>query len=60
MGGQCVPDSAIVPEDREIMTPERYEKTLADNPELYVHPQHMTPERCKSMHWKLPEAEPEK
>ena len=42
------------------MTPERYESILAENPELYVHPQHMTSDRCKSMHWKLTEAEQEK
>ena len=58
MSDQCVPDDEPLHEDLNLMTPERYESILAENPELYVHPSNMKPERCNSMHFKLPEPEP--
>ena len=38
---------------------ENYDKTLERNPELFVHPMDMRPDRCNNWHFKLPEPEVE-
>jgi len=54
MGGTVIPDDAPT-DEYNLITPDRYEESLEQNPELYVHPQHMKPDRCENMHFKLPE-----
>ena len=36
---------------------ENYDEILEKNPELFVHPQNMRPDRCNNWHFKLPEPE---
>lgn len=36
-----------------IMSPDTYDKVLSQNPELLVHPKHITESRCNSKHFKL-------
>ena len=60
VGPVCIP-----PEDKDsrpdnVINPDAYERILKDNPEMFVHPLRMKPERCENAHFKLeePEAKP--
>ena len=40
-----------------MINPDAYERILKDNPEMFVHPLRMKPERCENAHFKLEEPE---
>lgn len=56
MGSEFIPET-IVGNDLNLITPERYDQILNENPELYVHPLHLTPDRCLNMHFRVEEPE---
>lgn len=54
MGTEFIPENEKAEKHaNNLISPENYNRILAENPELYVHPQHMTPDRCQNMHFKL-------
>ena len=63
IGTEFIPEHDPDADDRNVITPEHYEQIIAENHELYVHPDRMKPERCESMyknygmHFKLSEPE---
>lgn len=52
MGTEFIPEHEKA-EKHNLINPGNYEHVLAENPELYVHPLHMTPERCNNLHFRL-------
>ena len=52
MGTEFIPEHEKA-EKHNLINPEDYSRVLAENPELLVHPSHMTPERHENMHFKF-------
>ena len=52
MGTEFIPEHEKA-EKHNLISKGDYEQVLAENPELYVHPEHMTAERCNNLHFRL-------
>lgn len=42
-----------------MISPDAYDRVLAENPELHVHPLRLTPARCENDHFKMEEVKVE-
>lgn len=53
MGTEFIPDHEVSEKHPSLISPDRYNAILAENPELYVHPNHFEGDRCQNMHFKM-------
>ena len=54
IGPDFIPPEEKAEKHPNVISPADYERILAENPELHVHPERLTPERCENPHFKLP------
>lgn len=52
MGTEFIPEHEKAEKHPNLISPDEYEHVINENPELFVHPLHMTPERCLNMHFR--------
>jgi len=57
MGPDYIPASEKDSRPDNMINPDSYDRILRDNPEMFVHPQRMTLDRCENAHFKLEEPE---
>ena len=53
MGTEFISQHEKAEKHPNLISPEDYNRILEENPELYVHPDYMTADRCNNMHFKL-------
>jgi len=56
IGSEFIPEGEVS-EKHKIISPSEYERILAENPELPVHPMHLKPGRCENRHIKMADVE---
>lgn len=57
IGKEFIPEADKQEMNPNVISPERYEQILSENPELMVHPLRLTTARCENVHFKMEEPE---
>ena len=53
MGTEFISPHEKAEKHPNLISPEDYNRIIEENPDLYVHPDYMTADRCNNMHFKL-------
>ena len=53
MGTEFIPEHEKAEKHQNLISPDDYERVVDENPELFVHPQHLRQDRCENMHFKM-------